>query len=88
VEPESAALRRTRLAASAGGIPAAVTNKGRAALPRVISTAWLARTWPPRHAAHWMGRPRRHKARSRWHQQRARPAMLRSAWQISERRLP
>jgi hypothetical protein len=74
LEPESAAMRRTRLVASAGGIPAAVTNNGRAALPRVTSTAWLARTWPRRHAAHWMGRRRRNKARSRWHQQRARLA--------------
>lgn len=36
------AIRRTRLAARVGGIPAALTNNGRAELPRRTSTAWLA----------------------------------------------
>ena len=36
------AICRTRAAASARGIPAAVTNSGRDELPRRTSTAWLA----------------------------------------------
>ena len=35
-------MRRTRSAASAAGIPAAVTNSGRAEDPRMTSTAWVA----------------------------------------------
>ena len=33
---------RTRFAAMAAGIPAAVTNKGRAEVPRWTGTAWVA----------------------------------------------
>jgi hypothetical protein len=36
------AMRRTRSAASALGIPAAVTNNGRAEDPRTTGTAWVA----------------------------------------------
>ena len=36
------AMRRTRSAASAAGIPAAVTNSGRAEDPRTTGTAWVA----------------------------------------------
>ena len=39
-------MRRTRSAASAVGIPAAVTNRGRAEDPRRTGTAWVAvRNW-------------------------------------------
>ena len=37
-----AAMRRTRSAASAAGIPAAVTNSGRTEDPRTTGTAWVA----------------------------------------------
>ena len=45
------ALRRTRSGARAAGIPAAVTNSGRAEDPCRTGTAWVAvrnRTWPSR----------------------------------------
>jgi hypothetical protein len=35
-------MRRTSSAASAPGIPAAVTNSGRTADPRTTGTAWVA----------------------------------------------
>jgi hypothetical protein len=35
-------MRRTRSAASALGIPAEVTNSGRAEAPRTTGTAWVA----------------------------------------------
>ena len=35
-------MRRTRSAASAAGIPAAVTNNGRTEDPRTTGTAWVA----------------------------------------------
>jgi hypothetical protein len=35
-------MRRIRSAASAVGIPAAVTNKGRVEDPRTTGTAWVA----------------------------------------------
>jgi hypothetical protein len=46
------AIRRTRSAASAAGIPAVVTNNELTQDPRTTGTAWSprgTRTWPPDH---------------------------------------